>query len=542
MDLHRVHRVGWVLVASELRSGRSLSNPRSLIGRPWILLVVDAAVFAGIFGLVSLVARRLGAANLAASSGVIGVPLLALLPVLAVAVVLVAGVMFEFSTSSRFAVSDAVNWLPVTPTEYVLGSALAVSLIYSTAAAFLLGAALAIALSLGLLPTFGIAAAFALLGLFEGGLLIEMLRATLQRAGTALSGRTGKVTLVLRAVLFLLVILAFQVVFNPVILVGVLSTVTGVTTWAGLVPLFWSTEAVGLFAQGAWPLAALFAVGQLGFVVLLAYLATVLRVRFWSPSAAEVRLEAHEYGGRHPFLQGIGLASPEASIVSKDLVGLVRRREMLPTLVTPMVLAFLGFVQSGISGGGGEPTLTLALWVIWVPGFFALMLAITSFGQERRAVGSLFAFPLSARNLFRAKAAPSLLLPALLAVVLGGFVGVLAGIPPGALAGLGLLAALAIALASMVGLTVATRYSDFQERPRSQFVRPWAMVAGMLGGISLVFAVALPGVVWLLGPEPASGPALAAGLFAIGIGAVGIAGFLRLARQGSDRFLEELRS
>jgi len=539
MDLHRVGRVSWVLLASELRSGRSLSNPRSWFARPAILLVIDLAVFVGVFLVVHTALGAIGTIP-SGSAGVVGLPLIALLPVISVAVVLVAGVMFEFSTASRFAASDAVNWLPVTPTEYVLASALSVALVYSTAAAFVLGAALAIALQFGLLATYLLSAVLAISALFEGGLLIEMLRATLQRAGTALSGRKGKVTLVLRAVLFLVVILLFQLAFNPLILIGFLSTISSVSAWAAVVPLFWSTEAISWFAQGAWGVAALFAVGQVGFLGFLLYAATALRERFWSPSPAEVRLEAHAYGGGHPWLAAFGLAPEEAAIVSKDLVGLVRRREMLPILVTPLVLALLGFLESSPSGGGTLSEATLGIWVVWIPGFFALMLSITSFGQERRAIVGLFAFPLSAGNLLRAKAAESLLLPVLLAAALAVAVTVWVHLALTFVASLVVLTACSIAVGVLVGLSVASRFSDFQERPRSQFVRPWAMVVGMLGGIALVFAIALPGLVWTFGPDPWSVGLLLRGSVSFVVAAASLAILWPTARRGVDRFMAEL--
>ena len=50
------------------------------------------------------------------------VEVLVFVPALVPSVVLVAGVLFELSASSKFSSSDSNNWLPVTQAEYVLAS------------------------------------------------------------------------------------------------------------------------------------------------------------------------------------------------------------------------------------------------------------------------------------------------------------------------------------------------------------------------------------------------------------------------------------
>ncbi len=112
MDLHKVRRLFEVLVASQLRSGRSTSDPQSFTGRPAFTAVVDVALFVGVFGLGWLVVSGLpsgSATLLAAVNGIIP-----FLPLAAVGVVLIAGTMFELTGSARFAGSDAVNWMPIT--------------------------------------------------------------------------------------------------------------------------------------------------------------------------------------------------------------------------------------------------------------------------------------------------------------------------------------------------------------------------------------------------------------------------------------------
>ena len=276
---------------------------------------------------------------------------LPLLPLVAVGVVLVAGVMFELTTTSKFAGSDAANWLPVTPTEYVSASASAIAYTSSPALAIALGALLPIALLGGLAGLYALTAFLSLVALFEGAVLVEMVRSVTQRASSVTAGRRGQVNLILRAVVLIVVILALQLAFNPVFLLALAQRLSAVGIVTSFVPFFWSTEALTQWAAGSLAIGAGFAAGQLAFVGLLLYLASDLRRSYWVPSPTEVRLEPHRYASRSSFLALLGLSTAESAMVSKDLKGLVRRREMLPTLVVPIVLVILVLVEGKALGG-----------------------------------------------------------------------------------------------------------------------------------------------------------------------------------------------
>ena len=538
MDLRRVGRLAGVLLASELRSGRSVSDPKSLLGRPMILGVIDVGVFVGVFALAFLGLQAIGP-YAPAGFDVLAQELLVLVPILTVGAVLVTGIMFEFSTGARFATSDTVNWLPLTPPEYVAASTLAISLVYSPAPAFILGACFALALYLGFVPAFLLTLVLTVVALFQGGVLIEMLRALTQRAASALSGRKGRFTLVLRAALFLVVILMFQLAFNPILLSRLLGAVSGIGTASTFIPFFWSTRAIVAWFAGDIPLALAFAVAQVAFVGLLLYAAADLRVRLWAPAPAEVELEVHAFGRGHRTLSRLGLTLPEASLVWKDLVGLGRRREMLPFIVMPFVLMLVAFLQPAAAGSSFDRTM-LGLWGGWISGFFALLLSITSIGQERRSVQLLFSFPLNGRALFRAKVAMCVALAGALGV---GFDAViLAVLRPSIPIGLALLAVTAttVLFGTFLGLAVATRYSDFQERPRPQWVRPWAMIVALVGGIGIIFAIALPAAGWMFSSQPFSWSAAPLAVFAAVVGVLSVLVFYVLARNGANHFFDDL--
>ncbi len=530
MDLHRVRRLADVLVVSQLRSGRSTSNPKSFLGRSVFVGVVDAILFA--------LAVTLGVLLVGSGPSVTGsldplvVAFLPFVPLIGVAAVLVAGVMFELTATMKFSASDAVNWMPLGPGEYVAASAAAIAYTYSPAIVLFLGGTLPFAASAGVLPAWILAAVLAGVSLFEGAFLVEMVRAATQRTSSVSVGRRGHLTLVLRAVLLIVVILSFQLAFNPVILLSVVRAVSGLGIAAAVVPFFWGTEAVLDAIAGSYLLAVAFAGAMVLFSALLLAVALRLRGRYWVVSGTEIRLEALEYAAGHPWLRAIGLSPPEAALVSKDLRGYVRRRELLPLLVVPVILIVLVLVEGQSIGVTGA-----IVWAGWVAGFFALLLAVSSIGQERRALQSLFAFPLTAASILRAKAVAVLLPSLLAALVLGVAVGVLFGLPIVAIGALVALTVGATVVLGLWGLVFASRYSDFQDRPRPQYLRPSAMLAAMGSGMIVLFAIVIPGAIAIEGPLLAqTGPAVAAVILALGLGALAF----RSARTGFDRLFREL--
>jgi hypothetical protein len=530
MNLHRVRRLAGTLVSSQLRSGRSGSNPRSFFGRTEVIALADVALFLFGWGGGEALVRSLPLTTEQLSLLVDAAA--PLFPLVAIAAVLVAGVMFELTTTSKFSGSDAANWLPITPAEYVAASSSAIAYTYSPAIALLLGALLPVAEAGRALPVYGLAAALSALALWEGAVLVEMVRATTQRASSVASGRRGSATFVLRALLLIVLILAFNLAFNPVFLLGFLQQFSSFRILTAVIPVFWSTQALAEWVGGAPYLGAAFAFAQVGFVVVLVYLAGWLRVRFWVPAPTEVRLAAPAPRRGHPFLAALGLSRPEAAIVSKDLRGFVRRREMLPTLVVPVVLVVLLFLEGGTIGRLGS-----VLWVGWVAGFFALLLAVTSLGQERRSLQSLYAYPITARAILRAKAT-SVFLPSLVAAVaMSLVVGALFGFSTLAYFGLVLANTAAVVVLTLWGLVFAARFSDFQDRPRPQFLRPGAMLGAMASGMVLLFAILLPASFAFLNPSPSTAVlALEAATFAVGVGALA----LYWARAGFDRLFREL--
>ncbi len=530
MNLHRVRRLASVLVASQLRSGRSTSDPKSFLGHPALIGVLDA-----VLGLLAFSLADFGLSAAAPPSSLLD-PLvhaiLPYLPTIAVAAVLVAGVMFELTSTTKFSGSDSANWLPITPREYVAASSAAVAYTYSPAMALFLGGMLPFALATGTGAVWAAALVLSIAALFEGAFVVEMVRSVTQRMSAVTAGRRGHVALLLRAVLIVVIIVAFQFAFNPVLLFGLLQHAALLDVVTAVVPLFWSTQALTDWLNGSVALGLVFSAAQIVFVGLLLVLAARLRTKYWLVASSEVQLSAVEYAAGHPALRAIGLSREEAALASKDLKGYLRRRELLPMLVIPIVLILIVVLEGGTIGG-----LVAIVWIGWVAGFFSLLLALSSVGQERRALQSLYAFPITARNLLRAKAA-SVLIPSLIgAVGTSVVVGFLFRFSAAAVLEIAVLNIGAAVVLGFWGLVFAGRFSDFQERPRPQYLRPAAMLGAMGSGMILVFAIVVPGGVAILSPVLND-----LGLVAWTAGSIVVLGALAVlwARSGFDRMLREL--
>jgi hypothetical protein len=530
MDLHKVRRLSGVLISSQLRSGRSSSDPRSFLGQPMIIAVADVALFLIVFALGWTFVRSLPPGSdtlLATVNGVIP-----FLPLAAVGIVVIAGTMFELTSSAKFSGSDSVNWMPITPGEYVASSASAIAYTYSPSVALLLGGLLAFSVAEGTLATFSLTAVLTIVALFEGALLVEMVRSLSSRASAVGSGKRGSATFVLRAVLMIVVILVVDLALNPVFLLGAVQRLSAFPALSEAIPLFWSSHALSEWISGQYVPAAAFALGQLAFIALLGLAAARMRIRYWVPTPAEIRLDEHRYAGDHALLSRIGLSRAESALVSKDLRGFVRRREMLPLLVVPIVLVLLLVIEGSSFGPFGT-----ILWAAWVAGFFGLLLSITSVGQERRSFQQLYAFPLTGRTIFRAKLAAALLpvLGGALAISLG--IGLVFRFGPLSMAGMVLLTVGAAAILVFWGLIFASRYSDFQDRPRAQFLRPQAMLAATASGVTLLSVIVLPGGYAVAYPsEPHLVFALASIVIALVVGTLAYS----TARSGFDTLFREL--
>jgi len=506
----KVLKISDVLVKSQLRSARSGRFSASFLNRPAAVVLVDAIAFAVSAVIVSrLVALFPSIPGF--SLATIARETLIFLPALLPPMIFVASLLFELNVSSKFAASDTLNWLPVSQSEYVTASALSICFIYSILPALAFGVTLPIAGSQGLLPVWVLAALLSIVALFTGALLVEILRATLNRVSTSAMGRARRGALFVRLAISITVIVTFQFFFNPLALLGLLTLFSREAAASFLVPFLWPSSVVreALDGQALWLIA--FAGLSVGFAGFMTWAAVRVRSRFWSPSPVSVTVSHGEYTPSSGALQGFGFSAVESALIRKDLKGLTRRREMVPFLAIPFVMtaAFLLPQFTGVGGPRGPSSGAAGFPLLLVGGIFALIFSSVSIGQEGKAIANIYTLPVTPRQYLRAKAALALTFALAATAVMVVVTSVILGLGEKEVLSVLILAPAVAVEETFIGLGFASRFPDFSERPRPRFVKPVGMLVAFPTGVAIMLASISPVII-----------SLVAGSIAVDIGSI----------------------
>ncbi len=497
MRLEKVFNLANVLIKSQLRAARGGQLGAAFFKKSTSLLIIDIAAFVIsvsigylVSGVIDLVPEPFHTqVETAFEQGLVLVPLL--IP----GMVLLPGILFELSVSSKFASSDTVNWLPVTQSEYATASSLSVAYIYSVAPSIVLGFTLPISIGRGLAPVWADMFVVGIVSLFLGSVLVEILRAAINRVSSVVMKRARKGALLLRLVVTVLVIVVFQFVFNFIFLLQIISGFSSIVGSVQVIPIFWASLSVKYLITGDASLSLLFLVGTLGFTLAMLSTAAKVRARYWVPVPITVAVTNAEYKPVETDLYSrLGFSAMERAIIRKDLKGLVRRRELIQFFAIPVVFTVVILFQNSVVPQEGQtaPGFALTFPIFFVSSIFSLMISSISFGQEGKSVINIYSLPISPDGLLRAKAFVSLSLSLSTTIIL--FVAILL------LKGVGGTDALVILVTGVVlttqgnfiGLGFGTRYPDFQERPRPRFVEPIAIILAIVLGLSLTLVGAIP--------------------------------------------------
>jgi hypothetical protein len=535
----KIYKITNTLVISQLRSGRSGAK---FVTKPILVLLVDIAVFVGAASLVALILWAIGTMppDFANTVNTLTRQAVVSIPAFVAPVVFITAVLFELSVSSKFASSDAINWLPVSQTDYVTASALSVSYMYSWLPALALGTTYPLAARIGLQSVWGAAAVLTLVSLFGIGALVEIMRAAINRVSSMVYGKAGRGTIVIRLAVVVVVILAVEMLVNPVILSGLIGSFTGAVNTAFFFPFFWPSVSVTYLIGGQVLASAVFFVLSVFFALSMLVVAVAVRSRYWSPLPVTINVTESVYAPRTGVLQSLGLSAIEAAIVRKDLKGYTRRRELISYLAIPIVFVALGVITQLSAPSSGSTPLT-SYWLLG--GIMALIAATSSIGQEGKAIWNVYAAPVTARAFLRAK---------LIVASIFGWMTVVGLVVASSILSSASLSSFVASLAisvmiavecTMIGVGLATRFPDLVERPRPRFIRPKGLVVAIVLGLSLALLTALPLLLWPFMGAYLEGVGLSYGL-AVGIvlvfgGVVSVVAY-RWAISGASRLMAEL--
>ncbi len=547
MRVAKVFRISDVLVKSQLRSARSGRFSQGFLNRPAAVALLDGIAFVVTAAIVSRALAFIPSSIPGFSLPTIARETLIFLPALIPPMIFIASLLFELNVSSKFAASDTLNWLPVSQSEYVSASALSICFIYSILPAVVLGGTLPIAWSQGLLPVWVVATLLSIVALFTGALLVEILRATLNRVSTSAMGKARRGALLVRLVVSITVIVIFQFFFNPLVLLGLLGFFNSDVAASVLIPFLWPSSVVREVIDGQALTSLGFTGLSVGFAAFMTWSAVKVRSRFWSPSPVSVTVSHTEYAPKSGSLRRFGFSVVESALMRKDLKGLTRRREMVPFLAIPFVMtaAFLlpRFTYSSSAGGG--PPAALGFPLLLVGGIFALVFSIVSIGQEGKAMANIYTLPIAPERYLRAKAAVALTFALAVTAVMIILTSARLGLGAGEILPTLLLSPVVAVEETFIGLGFASRFPDFSERLRPRFVRPVGMLIALPTGVAIMLVTISPVVVSLIASSIALDLgsiywALTLGAFIFAL-AVSLLAY-RWARAGVVKLLRELQA
>lgn len=502
MNLRAVYKLAVVLTRSQIRGSQRNRVLARIFGDPRIILVIDILLLVSL-GLVGYVLLSSGPATILRDA-VRGIEAEALagIPSAIMFSVILFGVLYEISQPIQSLSTDLVNWLPISPLEYVAASTMSQSYIYSFMLSLLLGVLLGPALLFGMIRVWLAAALMAIIALFIGACVIEVLDAITNRISSSFYKKSGRSGMVFRLAITVILLVFVQLLFSGQVVVYLLQRVIESVRLAWFVPVVWPSVTVLAASQGSTISFLVFASLSVLFTLGLFGVAANFRARFWVPIPVSIKLSSQTYHVRSQGIRLPGIGPVESAIMRKDLRSLTRRREMTRFLAIPFVLA----VAMGISffplGGQSMPEAPgllaiIPLYIIPVA-IFVGMLSMTSIGQEGYAVWNIYAAPIRPGSLLKAKV--------LFAGTLGlafaaGMLTLFRLLLKPAEAYFWIILALGVAVVfeqAAIGIYFGARFPDFREMVRSRYVGVWGSLLGMLLGLITAMLTASPTIISII--------------------------------------------
>src|SRR5436309_535370 len=502
MRLPVLFKFAKVLMISRLRSTRRSIVSRSITSRPILIGLIGIALFiaALLFGYLTTVFLSSGGAPLTGPvAHQLVVTIFGGIPLFLVGFYFTMGLLWEVNASTEAESTDAINWLPITPGEYVAASALSTSYTYSPLLMVAFGYALPIGILTGNLVGFLVLVPVALLSTSVGSVSVEILRSALASASTAFNKLGGRITVIMRILGIILILLVTQLLFSGVFLVRIISSLVGTAAAASFVPIFWPTLAITKLLQSDFLGSAGFLGLSIALFLLLSYIALSLRAKYWAVTPGAIHFAGAGSVSGPSRLGYLGLSSPSIAMLKREIRSATRRKEVVRLMAIPIIMpimisfpAIFSPAPSSTSGPAQIDPIFLVIPFLFGIGLGSLFLGMTSLGQEGRRLWNISTLPVSARMLVKSKllftsivssiglclgaAVSALLLHASIFVVLGFL-------------GLGVIVILAEA---SLGIAVGSRFPDFSDGPRPRFVTVVGSIIGAVLGIVEMAIMSLP--------------------------------------------------
>ncbi|TMI51295.1 hypothetical protein E6H20_03980 [Candidatus Bathyarchaeota archaeon] len=501
MRLPVLFKFAKVLMISRLRSTRRSIVSRSITSRPILIGLIGIVLFVAalFFGYLTTVFLSSGGAPL---NGPVAhqlvVTIFGGIPLFLVGFYFTMGLLWEVNASTEAESTDAINWLPITPGEYVAASALSTGYTYSPLLMVAFGYALPIGILTGNLAGFLVLVPIALLSTSVGSVSVEILRSALASASTAFNKLGGRITVIMRILGIILILLVTQLLFSGVFLIQIISSLVGSAAAASFVPVFWPTLAITKLLQSDFLGSAGFLGLSIALFLSLSYVALSLRAKYWAVTPGAIHFAGAGSVSGPSWLGYLGLSSPSIAMLKREIRSATRRKEVVRLMAIPIIMpimisfpAIFSPAPSSTSGPAQIDPIFLVIPFLFGIGLGSLFLGMTSIGQEGRRLWNISALPVSASMLVKSKllftslvssiglglgaVVSALLLHASIFVILGFL-------------GLGLVVILAEA---GLGIAIGSRFPDFSDGPRPRFVTVLGSIIGAVLGIVEMAIMAL---------------------------------------------------
>lgn len=481
------------LFKSYLRSSRNASI--SFYSKPKVMLAIDITLF-----IVPTIALMAIIGSLPAEINVMLVQLfpqaMISLPLFMTGAVIVSGLMFELGQGSAISSSEAVNWWPVSPREYVVASALSTSSLYSAFLALSAGISLPVAIEFGLLHVWFVVILLLTFSLLLGSFIVESLKAVMNRVSATAYKKSGRFTLVARLIALVLLFTVIQMAFQPYVLSWFFGRIVAGIEVIWVLPFVWPSAAIASLFKYELVQTVLYTLCAVFFTLALCEAASQLRRRYWSPVPISISMvESREYIPYGPTGKGFGFSSLAVLLAMKEFRALTRRKDLARFIAIPIVISISFLAPVLVNPGdmsGRAPVFFLAGFI---PLFVPLMLSSISIGQEGASMMNLLCLPIRPVDLIKGKLAPAWLISGIATFGVIIVLELLAPLGLTDIVAIVIVSAIAIIINSFLGLGVGSRWPDYTIGARSRYVTLKGFMVGFaLCGLATITVFAPVGL------------------------------------------------
>jgi len=500
MRIHVLLKFTKILMLSRLRNTRQSFLSNSITNRPILIALIGSIMFAAGVGFgTATVSFLRGAGASPADIGQSVETIFGGIPIFLIGFFFTMGLLWELNASSESESADSVNWLPISPSEYVFASTLSTSYTYSPLVLVTIGYSLPIGILTGNTSAFLVLVVASVVAAFIGSVTVEILRSFLARASTAFNMVGGRSMIALRILGVLLILLFTQTLFSGFLIIRIINSVSSANAATVLVPLLWPTLSITSVLRSNLVSSAYFLLLSLGFLAVLASAALALRSKFWVATPPSFHFSNTGTISGVSRLRKIGVSVISLALVRREIRSATRRKEVVRLMAIPIILpvmisfpALFSPAPTTSAASGLISPLFLAVPLLFGVGLGTLFLGMTSIGQEGKRLWNLSSLPLEAEMIVTSKILFTSLISTIgLVLGLGLTVFFFQVSILDALTFIAVGITLVLAEASL-GVAIGSRYPDFSDGPRPRFVTIMGSILGAFLGVVMMLLMSLP--------------------------------------------------